>query len=348
MQAQSTGPYCGPHDKGNAMPAASFTLKLLAGAFAVGLCLASPGALAQAAYPAQAIKFIVPYAAGGSSDTRSRQLAQKLSDSLGVPVVVDNKPGASGNIGTAQIASAKPDGYTIGLGNFAPMSVNKALYTMPFDPAKDIAPVALIERGPMALGVSSKSPYADPAALIRDAKANPEKLNYASTGAGSASHLSTELFKEQAGVNATHVPYRGGAPAVNDLIAGNVDFYIELPSLFLPHAAGADARIRMLAVAADKRAPGLPDVPTFKELGMPDMVVSNWFGVIAPAGTPPEVIKTLNEHINRALQDKQYRAVVESQGGEVAGGTPEQFGDFIASENARWTQLIHQKQIKVQ
>ena len=265
-----------------------------------------------------------------------------------MPVVVDNKPGASGNIGTAQIASAKPDGYTIGLGNFAPMSVNKALYTMPFDPAKDIAPVALIERGPMALGVSSKSPYADPAALIRDAKANPEKLNYASTGAGSASHLSTELFKEQAGANATHVPYRGGAPAVNDLIAGNVDFYIELPSLFLPHAAGADARIRMLAVAADKRAPGLPDVPTFKELGMPDMVVSNWFGVIAPAGTPPDVIKTLNEHINRALQDKQYRAVVESQGGEVAGGTPEQFRDFIASENARWTQLIQQKQIKVQ
>ncbi len=330
------------------MPAASSTIKFLAGAFAASLCLAAPGAWAQAAYPAQAIKFIVPYAAGGSSDTRSRQLAQKLSDSLGVPVVVDNKPGASGNIGTGQIATAKPDGYTIGLGNFAPMAVNKALYTMPFDPAKDIAPVALIELGPMALGVSSKSPYADPAALIRDAKANPEKLNYASTGAGSASHLSTELFKEQAGANATHVPYRGGAPAVNDLIAGNVDFYIELPSLFLPHASGPDARIKMLAVASDKRVPGLPGVPTFKELGMPDMVVSNWFGVIAPAGTPPDVIKTLNEHINRALQDKQYRQVVESQGGEVAGGTPEQFQTFIASESERWTQLIRQKQIKVQ
>ncbi|CAB3737354.1 MULTISPECIES: Bug family tripartite tricarboxylate transporter substrate binding protein [Achromobacter] len=324
------------------------TIKLLAGALAVGFSLASAGAQAQAAYPTQAIKFIVPYAAGGSSDTRSRQLAQKLSDSLGVPVVVDNKPGASGNIGTGQIATAKPDGYTIGLGNFAPLAVNKALYTMPFDPAADLAPIALIERGPMALGVNDKSPYANPAALIEDAKRNPEKLNYASTGAGSASHLSTELFKEQAGMNATHVPYRGGAPAVNDLIAGNVDFYIELPSLFLPHATGSTPRIKMLAVAADQRVPGLPGVPTFKELGLPDMVVSNWFGVIAPAGTPPEVVKTLNEHINRALQDKQYRDVVESQGGEVAGGTPEQFQAFIASESERWTQLIRQKQIKVQ
>lgn len=330
------------------MRATSGTIRLLAGAFATSLCLASANAWAQAAYPSQAIKFIVPYAAGGSSDTRSRQLAQKLSDSLGVPVVVDNKPGASGNIGTGQIATAKPDGYTIGLGNFAPLAVNKALYEMPFDPARDLAPVALIELGPMALGVNDKSPYANPAALIQDAKANPEKLNYASTGAGSASHLTTELLKEQAGINATHVPYRGGAPAVNDLIAGNVDFYIELPSLFLPHATGATPRIKILALASAKRVPGLPNVPTFKELGLPDMVVSNWFGVVAPAGTPAEVIKTLNEHINRALQDKQYRGVVESQGGEVAGGTPEQFQAFIASESERWTQLIRQKQIKVQ
>ncbi|MGY6268192.1 Bug family tripartite tricarboxylate transporter substrate binding protein [Achromobacter denitrificans] len=324
------------------------TIRLLASAFSIGLSLASAGAGAQTAYPTQAIKFIVPYAAGGSSDTRSRQLAQKLSDSLGVPVVVDNKPGASGNIGTGQIATSKPDGYTIGLGNFAPLAVNKALYSMPFDPVNDLAPIALIERGPMALGVSDKSPYANLAALIDEAKRNPEKLNYASTGAGSASHLSTELFKEQAGMNATHVPYRGGAPAVNDLIAGNVDLYIELPSLFLPHATGSAPRIKMLAVASGKRVPGLPDVPTFKELGLPDMVVSNWFGVIAPAGTPPDVIQTLNEHINRALQDPQYRGVVESQGGEVAGGTPDQFKSFIASENDRWTQLIRQKQIKVQ
>jgi tripartite-type tricarboxylate transporter receptor subunit TctC len=330
------------------MPAPSSTLKFLAGVFATGLYLASSGVAAQPDYPSQTIKFIVPYAAGGSSDTRSRQLAQKLSDSLGVPVVVDNKPGASGNIGTAQIAAAKPDDYTIGLGNFAPMAVNKALYTMPFDPAKDLAPVALIEVGPMALGVNSKSPYDSPAALISDAKANPDKLNYASTGSGSASHLSAVLFQEQSGAQATHVPYRGGAPAVNDLIAGNVDFYLELPSLFLPHASGNDARIKMLAVAADKRVPGLPDVPTFKEMGLPDMVVSNWFGVIAPAGTPPEVVQKLNDHINRALQDDKYRAVVESQGGQVAGGTPEQFKDFIAKESERWGQLIRQKQIQVQ
>lgn len=330
------------------MQAIDIGLKTLAGAAALSAALTSLPTQAQPNYPDQPIKFVVPYAAGGSSDTRSRQLAQKLGESLGVAVVVENKPGASGNIGTGHIASAKPDGYTIGLGNFAPMSVNQSLYTLSFDPVKDLAPIALIERGPMALGVNSRSPHADPAALIAAAKAAPGKLNYASTGAGSASHLSTELFKELAGFDAAHVPYRGGAPAANDLIAGNIDFYIELPSLLLPHAKGDSPRLRMLAVAAENRVPGLPDLPTFKELGMPGMVVSNWFGVIAPAGTPPGIIAKLNEHINRALQDPEYRTVVESQGGEVAGGTPDDFRAFISSESQRWSQLIRQQNISVQ
>ncbi len=323
-------------------------LGLAALALAASYAMPAATLAAQAAYPSQTITFIVPYAAGGSSDTRSRQLAQKLSASLGVSVVVDNKPGASGNIGTGQIASARADGYTIGLGNFAPLSVNKALYTLNFDPAKDLAPVALIELGPLALGVNAKSPYQDPAALVADAKAHPEKLNYGSTGAGSASHLGTELFKQIAGFEATHVPYRGGAPAVNDLIAGNIDFYVELPSLFLPHSTGDAPRIKMLAVAAETRAPGLPDVPTFKELGHPDMVMSNWFGVVAPAGVPAEIIQTLNEHINRALQEPDYRKVVESQGGQVAGGTPDAFKSFIADESRRWGELIRKQNISVQ
>ncbi|MEI2414744.1 tripartite tricarboxylate transporter substrate binding protein [Orrella sp. JC864] len=331
------------------MPAHTHPVRLLAGILAAGvLAAASAGAAAQASYPSQPITFVVPYAAGGSSDTRARQLAQKLSASLGVSVIVDNKPGASGNIGTGQIANAKPDGYTIGLGNFAPMAVNAALYTLNFDPVKDLAPIALIERGPLALGVSRQSPYADADALVRDAKANPDKLNYASTGAGSASHLGTELLKSLAGFHATHVPYRGGAPAVNDLIAGNVDFYVELPSLFLPHASGAAPRIKMLALASDNRVPGLPDVPTFKELGLPGMVMSNWFGVVAPAGVPQEIIQTLNEHINQALQAPDYRKIVESQGGEVAGGSPQDFKAFIASESERWRQLIAQQNISVQ
>src|SRR5690554_3038242 len=190
------------------------------------VALAIPAlAVAQDRYPSKPITFIVPYAAGGSSDTRSRQLAQHMSETLGVPVVVENRPGASGNIGTSQIARSKPDGYTIGLGNFAPMAINKSLYgdTLPYDPETDLQPIALIERGGMVLAVNSESPYQSAEELLKDAKANPDKLNYASTGAGGASHLISELFKVRADFEAIHVPYRGGAPAVNDLISDNVD-----------------------------------------------------------------------------------------------------------------------------
>ncbi|SAH93566.1 putattive exported protein [Bordetella ansorpii] len=323
-------------------------LKTLAGTALAGLTAIAAPAAAQPAYPSQPIKFVVPYAAGGSSDTRSRQLAQHLSATLGVPVVVENKPGASGNIGTGQIAMSKPDGYTIGLGNFAPMAVNKSLYTLNFDPIKDLAPVALIELGPLVLGVNSKSPYTSLDTVKQASKANPDKFNYASTGAGSASHLGTELFKTLSGVQATHVPYRGGAPASNDLMAGNVDLYLELPSLLMPYASGDAPRLRLLAVSSEQRVPALPGVPTFKELGLPGMVMSNWFGVIAPAGTPADIVKKLNEHINKALQDPAYRKLVESQGGEVAGGSPETFRDFIASESERWGQLIRKQNITVQ
>jgi tripartite-type tricarboxylate transporter receptor subunit TctC len=314
-------------------------------------CYMVPAAVtAQAGgYPSQPITFIVPYAAGGSSDTRSRQVAQKMSESLGVTIVVENKPGASGNIGTSLIARAKPDGYTIGLGNFAPMSVNKTLYgdTVPFDPKKDIQPIALLERGAMVMGVGAPSPYTTATALIKDAKANPDKLNYASTGAGAASHLATEMLKDVAGFNAVHVPYRGGAPASNDLMAGNVDFYLELASLFIPHAKSDQPRIRALAVASEARLKALPDVPTFKEQGI-DLVTSNWFGVVAPAGLPADIVTKLNAAVNQALNDEGYRSMVQAQGAEVAGGSPEEFQAFIESESNRWAKLIQQKNISVQ
>lgn len=326
-------------------------LKLLIGSTAISLFMSATPVLAQSktseTYPNQAITLIVPYAAGGSTDTRARQLAQKLSTSLGVSVVVENRSGASGNIGTGVIAQSKPDGYTIGLGNFAPISVNEALYSLTFKPATDLAPIALLERGPVVMGVNNTT-YRDLPSLIKYAKANPGKLNFASTGAGSASHLSTELFTNLADLKATHVPYRGGAPALIDLVAGNVDFYIDLPSLFLPQAKGKTPRIKMLAVASEKRLAGLPDVPTFEELGIKGMIVSNWFGMVAPAGVSPEIIKTLNEHINQALQDPGYRNIVESQGGEVAGGTPAQFKTFIATETQRWKTLITKQKITAQ
>jgi tripartite-type tricarboxylate transporter receptor subunit TctC len=197
------------------------------------------------------------------------------------------------------------------------------------------------------MGVGAKSPYATATALIQDAKANPDKLNYASTGAGAASHLATEMLKDVAGFGAVHVPYRGGAPAANDLMAGNVDFYLELASLFIPHAKSDQPRIKALAVASEERLKALPDVPTFKEQGI-DLVTSNWFGVIAPAGVPKEVVAKLNAAVNQALSDPNYRSIVEGQGAEVAGGSPEEFRAFIDAESDRWAKLIQQKNISAQ
>lgn len=321
---------------------------LLSGLLTLTL-LGSGSAMADAPYPSQAITFVVPYAAGGSSDTRSRMLAQKMSDSLGVTIVVENKPGASGNIGTSMIARAKPNGYTIGLGNFGPMSVNKALYgsNLPFDPEQDLQPIALIERGAMALGVNSSSPYQSLADLVADGKQNPNKLDYASTGAGGASHLLTEQFKATSGFDAVHVPYRGGAPASNDLLAGNISFYLELASLFLPHMQIDNPRLRVLGVTSEERLKAMPDTPTFKEQGV-DLVASNWFGVIAPAGLPADVLEKLNTAVNDALKDPDYRQIVESQGAQVVGGTPEEFTAFVKEETKRWTALIKDQNISIQ
>ncbi|MEJ6667232.1 MAG: tripartite tricarboxylate transporter substrate binding protein [Alcaligenes aquatilis] len=321
---------------------------LLSGLLTLTL-LGSGSAMADAPYPSQAITFVEPNAAGGSSDTRSRMLAQKMSDSLGVTIVVENKPGASGNIGTSMIARAKPNGYTIGLGNFGPMSVNKALYgsNLPFDPEQDLQPIALIERGAMALGVNSSSPYQSLADLVADGKQNPNKLDYASTGAGGASHLLTEQFKATSGFDAVHVPYRGGAPASNDLLAGNISFYLELASLFLPHMQIDNPRLRVLGVTSQERLKAMPDTPTFKEQGV-DLVASNWFGVIAPAGLPADVLEKLNTAVNDALKDPDYRQIVESQGAQVVGGTPEEFTAFVKEETKRWTALIKDQNISIQ
>ncbi|WBY01243.1 tripartite tricarboxylate transporter substrate binding protein [Ramlibacter tataouinensis] len=309
----------------------------------------APGAWAQAgSYPSKPIVFVVPYAAGGSSDTRSRQLAKKMEDYLGQRVVVENRPGASGNIGTQAIATAKPDGYMIGLGNFAPMSVNQALYgKLAYDPKKDLEPIALLEKGPLVLGVSASAPYKTLAEFLAWSKRKPGGFSYASTGAGGASNLVAELFKDTAKFDAVHVPYRGGAPAINDIMGGSTDFMMDLASLFIPHATGDSPRIRILAVTAEKRLPALPDVPTFAELGYPTMNASNWFGVIAPKGVPPEVIAKLNEAVNRATQDPAYRKVVADQGAEVGGGTPANFSSFVETESQRWTKLIRDKGIKV-
>ena len=302
-----------------------------------------------AGYPAKPITMIVPYAAGGSSDARARQVAEKMSRYLGQQVVVDNKPGGNGNIGTGMIARAVPDGYTIGMGNLAPLTVNRTLTpsTTPFDPASDLVPIVLLERGPLVLVVNAeKSPYRSVKELVEAMKTQPGKLSYASAGSGGSFHLAGELFKANAGVFSIHIPYRGGGPAINDLLAGQVDYMFEMLPSAMPYLKSSPARMRPLAVAHEKRLPSLPDTPTFAELGIQGMEISNWFGIVAPKGTPKPVIDKLNQAINRALQEPDLAQRITVPGNVIGGGTPEAFATLISSETTRWTRLIKEKGIK--
>jgi len=297
-------------------------------------------------YPVRPITLIVPFVAGGSSDIRSRQIAQKLSVYFGKPVIVDNRPGAGGNIGTDYISKAAPDGYVIGLGNFAPLAVNKALFAkLAYDPA-DLSPIAMIEKGPLVMSVSSASPSKTAQDFITRVKAKPGALSYASGGLGGSHHLAGELFEQNAKLDMVHVAYKGGAPATNDLIAGNVDVMFEWIYAVMPYLKGDSAKLRPLAITSAKRSPLLPDVPTFDEIGIKGMEMSNWFGVVAPKGTPPAVIAKLNDAVNRAINEPDVTEKIISQGNEVAGGTPEQFGAFIKAESDRWSKLVKTHNIK--
>lgn len=302
-------------------------------------------ALAQDKYPSKVITLICPYAAGGNADQRSRQMGRYLSTALGQPVIVDDKPGAGGNIGTDAIAKAKPDGYTIGMGNFAPLAVNPTMFkNITFDPAKDLLPICLIERGPLVLMVNPKSPYKSVKEVIAAAKAKPGSLSFASGGLGGSHHLSGELFKSIAGLDITHVPYKGGAPATTDLMGGQVDMMFEQMYAAAPSIRAG--KLRALAITSRTRSPLFPDLPTMIEAGVPDFEVQNWQGLIAPAGTPPAIVHLLNETVNKALADPAIRDQMLGQGNEIGGGTPEQFAALVKSEGLRWGKLVKAANIK--
>ncbi|MEN9538020.1 MAG: hypothetical protein RLZZ126_255 [Pseudomonadota bacterium] len=324
-------------------------------AAAAALCAASSlvaNAQAQEAvanFPSKPISIVVPYAPGGSSDTRARQIAQKLSTYFNQSVIVENKAGGNGNIGTLAIAKATPDGHTIGIGNLAPLTVNKVLspQTTPFDPAVDLVPVILLEKGPVVLVVNAdKSPHKDVKGLIAAMKAAPGKLSYASAGSGGSYHLTGEQFKAVVGAFSTHIPYRGGGPAINDLLAGQVDYMFDMAPSLLTYIKSSPPKMRPLAVAHDKRLASLPDVPTFAELGIKDMEMSNWLGVVAPKGTPPAIIAKLNQAINRALSEPDMVQRIAGPGNVIGGGEPQVFAKLLASETQRWTKLIKEKGIK--
>ena len=313
---------------------------------AAGAALALPrAAFAQDKYPSRPITIISPYAAGGSADQRARQFGKFFAAVLGQNVLVDNKAGAGGNVGTEAIARAKPDGYTIGMGNFAPLAVNPAMLKKTgFDPLKDVAPICLIERGPLVLMVRTDAPHKSVADVVAAAKAKPGTLTFASSGIGGSHHLSGEMFKSLAGIDIIHVPYKGGAPAATDLIGGQVSMMFEQMYAAAPAIRGG--RLRPLAITSRTRSPLFPDVPTMDEAGVRGFEVQNWQGLVGPAGLPADVVALLNRTTNQALADPAIRQQMLSQGNELGGGTPEQFGAFIRAEAERWGKLVRALDIR--
>jgi len=312
---------------------------------AAGSTLVSPWVHAQDKYPSKLITWICPYAAGGNADGRSRQVARVMQQVLGQTVIVDNKAGGGGNIGTDFIAKAKPDGYTIGMGNFAPLAVNHALFKkLNFDPFVDLVPIMLIERGPLILMVKNDSPYKSVKDVVAAAKAKPGKLSYASGGIGGTHHLSGALFEHSAGVDMIHVPYKSGSAGATDLMGGQVDCMFEQMYAAMPSIKGG--RLRALAITSKSRSPLLPDLPTMGEAGFPAVEVLNWQGIVGPKGLPADIIKALNAAGNKALQDPELRAKMLEQGNEIGGGTPEQFAALIKAEAPRWGKVVKDAKIE--
>jgi len=322
-------------------------LRRAGGALALAALAAAiaPAASAQP-YPDRPIKLVVPWPPGGATDALGRMLAQRLTEKLGQTVIVDNKAGAGGNIGTAAFVREKADGYTLLMATSSTNAANPQLYSrLGFDPAKDFAPVAFVAEIPNILEVPRKSSFRSAADLIAAAKAEPGKLNYGSGGVGSSQHLAGSMFKHLTGVDVLHIPYKGSGPAVSDLMAGQVDMMLDTGSLAQVQAGA----LRALAVASRQRLPALPDVPTFAEAGVPGMYASAWYGIVAPAGTPADVVQRLNKEINAAVADPEMKKRMEGMGALVPDGqTPEAFGAFIQSEIARYADIVKMSGAKME
>ncbi len=307
---------------------------------AIALALPVLQAMAQTGsndYPNQPIRLMVPWPPGGGVDTSARLIAKPLGDRLGRPIVVENRGGAGGNIGTEIAARAAPDGYNLLMGSISPNAVNPSLYSrLGFDPHKDFAPIVKVLSAPTVLVVPAGSPYRSVKDVVDAARANPGKLNYGSGGVGSSQHLAAVQFLRIAGVRMEHIPYKGTAPAEADLVAGQVDVMLDTMTC-LPFIQSG--RMRALAVSSARRSPALPDVPTLEEAGVP-MELSSWYGLMAPAGTPRPIIEQLNAQANKVLASDEVRRRILDFGAEVGGGTPEEFGRFVETEIARYAEIV--------
>jgi tripartite-type tricarboxylate transporter receptor subunit TctC len=291
-------------------------------------------------YPNKPIKLIVPYTAGGGYDVVARLLAQRLSERWGQQVLVDNRAGANGNIGAGMVAKSDPDGYTLLLGGIGPNAINPSIYgdKTGYDAIKDFAPVMLVATFQNIVAVNASVPVKSIKELIALAKAKPGEINYASAGSGSTQHLSGELFKTMAGVELTHIPYKGSAPAQAAVLANEVSLIFNSTPTTLPHIK--TGRLRGLAVTALHRSPEAPDLPTVAEAGVPGYEVIGWYGVLAPAGTPKPIVAKINSELDKILQLPAIKARFKELGVDTDGGSPEQFAEFIKKEVTKWAKVV--------
>jgi len=298
-------------------------------------------------YPAKPVRIIVPYPAGGVADLLPRTVGQKLSDKWGQPVIVENKPGASGNIGMAEGARAAADGYTIVLAPTGNLTVNQFLFNnLPFDAARDFTPITVLATSPNVLVVHPSVPAKTFRELVDYAKANPGKLNFASPGEGSGAHLAGELLNIEAGIKTTHIPYKGMAPAVTDLLGGQVQMMFAGISTVLQHIKSG--KLVALAIASPQRNPQLPDVATVAENGFPGFDVTSWYGLVTRAGTPPAVVRKIHADSVEALRSDEVRAKLQTLGLEPLGNSPEEFEKMIAAESRKWSDIVRKAGIKPQ
>ena len=315
--------------------------------FAAGgvLAVLACAALAQS-YPTKPIRFIVPFPPGGGTDLVARTVATKLTETKKWAMVVDNKPGAGGNLGIAEAVKAAPDGYTMVVGQTSNLAINPTLYrSLPYDPVRDLQPVALMVSAPIILVTSDKRTFKSVAEVVAAAKAKPGQLSYASPGNGTVAHLTAELFQRAAGIQLTHIPYKGASQAMTDLMGGQVDLYLAS----VPSAIGQikGGKLRALAVTGAKRSAELPSVPAIAESGYQGFEVTTWYGLLFPAGTPEAIVRQMNTEVNQVLKQPDVRAKLAAEGGDVLGGTPGEFSALLKRDLARWGEIVKQSGAKV-
>lgn len=326
----------------------TLTRRTVLQATAAGLAAAAVPAMAQTgaqsgaatAWPSKPIKIIVPYTAGGFTDQMARLVQVGLQKALGQPVVIDNKPGANSIIGVDMVAKAAPDGHTFGV-VIAAYAANTSLYPkLPYNPRKDLVGVSLMGVSPLLAAVPNNAPFKTTKELVAYAKANPGKVSFGSSGTGSAAHLTSELMKALTQTYMLHIPYRGAAPALTDLLGGQIQLFFDAPTGLIQ--AGKSGRVRLIGVSSDKRLPAVPDVPTFVEQGIPGLIGSTWASMIAPAGTPRDIVKRMSDAVNAIIHSDETRAKLEAMGTFAEGTSPEACDAFIATETAKWEKVIKQ------